>query len=111
MRYVPFVFCWSGVSHASCTIAMYFWNFEVLKKLNLQFGPVEILRLWDFDICFVKFRNFKTLELQNQETFYVQVRESPAPLNMLTPTPAPFHYFQGSPCQHLMVHTRAHLRF
>ena len=53
--------CWTFV----------FWNFEALNLPNC-----EILKLW----------NFVTKML-----FYFQVRESRAPLNIPTPTPAPDH--------------------
>ena len=34
-------------------------------------------------------RRHLKLDVNKRKTFYVQVRESPAPLDILTPTPAP----------------------
>ena len=64
--------------------AVKLWNFETL---NLWI--FETLKLWNFET--LKLWNFKKLNFWNFETFDVQLKEVPPPLNIPNPATAPAH--------------------
>ena len=96
-------------------------TFETFSSWNARFGHFEMFgnvcpiyleiselcfwnwKLWNLKNEILELRNFKTLKrwqlrtlkLWDQDFFYIQVRESSAPLNIPTPTTAPDHPLGG----------------
>ena len=63
------------------------WLHKISKSLHMNFISIKNMK-WEFG------NSYKTFLFSSKGTFiffYFQVRETPAPLNILTPTPAPDH--------------------
>ena len=90
---------------------------NIFLEMKRYFGNIGSLKLWNFEIS--KLGNFETLELWqfwyfstkkpkikkpgNQETKKLfQVRDSPLPLNIPTPTHAPDHILGGHEANELV---------